>query len=101
MTEEEKAIKKQMGLLEEISTTLKDMRKFFETLYKKGDLGQEDFVWITTEQLEKLTGVSGRTLKFWRDEGTIGFSRIGKKIFYNKREIEQILMQKFSRKVNL
>ncbi|MFK7807552.1 MAG: helix-turn-helix domain-containing protein [Saprospiraceae bacterium] len=39
----------------------------------------------------KLMGVSSRTAQIWRDEGIIGFSQIGKKIYYRMSDIDVFL----------
>ncbi len=48
---------------------------------------------INTDEFVKLMGVSPRTAQVWRDEGKIGFSQQGKKIYYRMSDIETFLEQ--------
>jgi hypothetical protein len=47
--------------------------------------------WLTNKQLMDLLEVSKRTLQNWRDTGTISFSPIGHKIYYQYRDVEAML----------
>ena len=42
---------------------------------------------INSDEVMKLLNISTTTLQTWRDKKKIPFTRIGKKIFYNKAEI--------------
>ena len=46
---------------------------------------------IGTEEFVKLMNVSYRTAQVWRDEGKIGFSQHGKKIYYRMSDIDRFL----------
>lgn len=89
------------NLLQQVLEKLEDIRAVVEKTYLKGHNGNNEFPWIDNTQLEKLLGIHERTLQTWRDNGTLKFSRIGKKVFYNKRDIEQLLYSKFGRVVNI
>jgi hypothetical protein len=39
----------------------------------------------------RLMNISSRTAQIWRDEGKIGFSQQGKKIYYRMSDIDQFL----------
>jgi len=43
------------------------------------------------EKLEKILGVSRRTLFKWKSEGSMKFSQIGKKIFVTDTELKRFL----------
>jgi hypothetical protein len=89
------------NLLQQVLEKLEAIRTVVEKTYLKGNGGNNEFQWIDNKQLEKLLGVHERSLQTWRDNGTLKFSRIGKKVFYNKRDIEQLLYSKFGRKVEI
>lgn len=91
----------QINLLQQVVKKLEDIQVLFEKVYVKGEGSNSEWPWIDNKQLEKLLGLHERTLQTWRENGTLNFSRIGKKIFYHKREIEQLLWKKFSREVKL
>jgi hypothetical protein len=88
-------------LLQLAINKLEDVRNLLEKIYLKGDSNCKEFDWIDNKQLEKLLGIHERTLQAWRDNGSLNFSKIGKKIFYNKRDIEQLLWKKFNRVVEV
>lgn len=46
---------------------------------------------LTNEEFMIMLGVSKRTAQSWRDEGLIKFSKIGKSIFYQMKDIEKFL----------
>lgn len=91
---------KQVHLLNQVLEKLEEIRITFEKSHPKEGTG-DDWEWIDNKELEKLLGLHERTLATWRENGTLGFTRIGKKIFYNRKDIEQLLWKKFSREVKL
>ena len=46
---------------------------------------------IDNKAFVELMGVSFRTAQTWRDEGKIGFSQEGKKIYYRMSDIETFM----------
>ena len=46
---------------------------------------------IDNRAFVELMGISLRTAQTWRDEGKIGFSQEGKKIYYRMSDIEKFL----------
>lgn len=58
-----------------------------ETNKKLGD-------WIENSELANLLGLSLRTLHSYRLSGTLGFSTIGKKVYYKRKDIELFLSEK-------
>jgi len=46
---------------------------------------------IDNREFVKLMKISLRTAQTWRDEGKIGFSQEGKKIYYRMSDIERFL----------
>jgi len=70
---------------EAIQADLKEIK----THVKKIAVPNEAFV--DNKQFTKLMGVSFRTAQTWRDEGKVGFSQEGKKIYYRLSDIEKFL----------
>ena len=70
---------------EAIQADLKEIK----THVKKITVPNEAFV--DNKQFKELMGISFRTAQTWRDEGKIGFSKEGKKIYYRLSDIEQFL----------
>lgn len=101
MMAEEEPEEQQINLLKKVLGTLEDIRNLFEKSNQKDVGGESAWAWIDNKELEKLLGLHERTLATWRENGTLGFTRIGKKIFYNRKDIEQLLWKKFSREVKL
>jgi DNA-binding transcriptional MerR regulator len=47
--------------------------------------------WIDSQIVMQKLNISPRTLQRFRDNGTIPFSRVGRKIYYKPSDIERIL----------
>lgn len=76
------------SVFQEIVTTLNAIKEMMDSTDGKGpSLG----TWLTTEEVSKLLKVSKRTLQNYRDEGKLGFSQIGSKIYYRSTDIEAFL----------
>jgi len=70
---------------EEIKKTLDEIRERVNKITSPS----EHF--IGTEEFVKLMKVSPRTAQIWRDEGKIGYSQHGKKIYYRMSDIDRFL----------
>lgn len=68
--------------LEDISKAIKDYN------LATNEIGND---WIENNKLAKLLNVSIRTLQSYRERGVIGYSMIGKKIYYKREEIISLL----------
>lgn len=64
------------------------MRKLMEDDRKKSTIE-----WLDNSEAAKLLKVSKRTMQSWRDEGILGFSQVGSKIYYNREEIDRMLLK--------
>jgi excisionase family DNA binding protein len=64
------------------------MRRLFEEERKKPVIE-----WLDNKEAAALLKVSMRTMQSWRDEGLIGFSQIGGKIYYNREDIDRMLLK--------
>ena len=61
-----------------------------ETLYRL--CGDKDVCeWIDNQDVCHLLQISPRTLQTLRDNGTLAFSRISHKIYYNPADVEAII----------
>jgi len=70
-----------------LDTLQKAIKKLQE---KEADLAKE---FIGDEELRERLGVSRTTLYNWRKEGIIPYKRIGNKIFYPWKAIQEIMGQ--------
>ena len=70
---------------EAIKDSLQEMKEHLKNITSPAEhfIGTEDFI--------KLMGVSARTAQVWRNDGKIGFSQMGKKIYYRMSDIELFL----------
>ncbi|HEY1056453.1 MAG TPA: helix-turn-helix domain-containing protein, partial [Emticicia sp.] len=46
--------------------------------------------WLTGEEVIELLDISSRTLQNYRDRGILGFSAVGKKLYYKRIDVEQL-----------
>ena len=99
-TEEQAFEEEQNELLRKMLDKLDEIKSLYEKNQPVEESGNQ-WPWIDNKELEKLLGLHERTLATWRENGTLRYTRIGKKIFYNRKEIEQLLWSKFGREVKL
>jgi hypothetical protein len=64
------------------------MKKLMEEERKKTAIE-----WLDSTEASALLKISRRTLQTWRDEGLIGFSQVVGKIYYNREEIDRLLLK--------
>ncbi|PJJ54930.1 helix-turn-helix domain-containing protein [Hymenobacter chitinivorans] len=64
------------------------MKKLMEEERKKTAIE-----WLDSTEAAALLKISRRTLQTWRDEGLIGFSQVVGKIYYNREEIDRLLLK--------
>lgn len=43
------------------------------------------------QDLLQMFHISVRTLQYWRSKGILSYSKIGNKIYYRQRDVEQVL----------
>ena len=49
---------------------------------------------LTTKDVEKLTGMSSRMQKYHRDAGNLSFSQDGRKIIYRTEDVERFIEER-------
>ncbi|HSF71424.1 MAG TPA: helix-turn-helix domain-containing protein [Methylotenera sp.] len=49
------------------------------------------YEWLDSQQVLQLLNIKKATLKKWRSSGKIPFSKIGGKVYYNLKQIEEVL----------
>ncbi len=76
---------------EELQTNLTEIR----THVKKITSPAAHFV--DNKEFVKMMGISLRTAQVWRDEGKIGFTQEGKKIYYRMSDIEQFMKDNYKK----
>ena len=47
--------------------------------------------WIENGELAEMLGVSKRQLQGYRERGVLGFSTIGRKIYYRRDDVERLI----------
>ena len=63
-------------------------------LMKESNLSCVD-KWMNGETVMKKIGVSKRTLQTYRTNGTLRYSAIGSKFYYNIRDIEELMTNNY------
>lgn len=76
-------------LIERISKLKKQLNDLYPN--EEGILQKE---WIENAELSHRLNVSLRTLQSYRERGVIGFSTIGRKVYYKISEVETLLKKK-------
>ena len=47
--------------------------------------------WVENSELAEILGLSKRQLQGYRERGILGFSTIGRKIYYRRAEVERLI----------
>ncbi|HEX8357447.1 MAG TPA: helix-turn-helix domain-containing protein [Segetibacter sp.] len=55
--------------------------------------GSLNEVWVDKQDILEQLHISPRTLQTWRSEGVLPFSRLGKKIYYNQHDVNNMLLK--------
>lgn len=58
-------------------------------------------VFFDNQEFLKLMNISRRTAQMWRDTGLIGFSQLGKIIYYRLEDIQNLLKENYNPKKEL
>jgi MerR family transcriptional regulator, repressor of the yfmOP operon len=51
--------------------------------------------WLSSEEVSHLLMISKRTLQTYRDNGTLPFAQVGRKIYYKVSDIDEYLDQHY------
>lgn len=73
-----------------------EIKKMFTELRSKVDsllplAKKKGFCVYTNAEMKELMRVGDKLLKKWRDEGYLGFSRVGDKFYYSDADIKAFL----------
>ena len=71
-------------LLNSVEKTVADIR----TIAEEYSINSE---WIENGELAEMLGLSKRQLQGYRERGVLGFSTIGRKIYYRRDEVEGLI----------
>jgi len=73
--------------MSEMAENMKKMLSHIEGLVNK------EYKVFSTEEMQKVLGVSKKTLSTYRSNGVIGFSQIDSKIFFTAADLEEFLVK--------
>jgi excisionase family DNA binding protein len=82
------SVEEYKGILEKLDTLI---NVFNTDEIKK----QNEKAWLTQEEAKKTLNVGVRTLQNYRDNGTLSFSKVGRKIRYRKEDVESLLQKNY------
>lgn len=92
----------QLNLLQQVANKLDEILvKFHENEILLSKNQKEYWDWISQEELIKKMGITARTASTWRDTGVLGASVVGRKIYFSKKAIQDMLWKKFKTRVEL
>ncbi len=80
--------------LKNLTSKVEDMRQDVKMLLSKMT-NHSPNNWVDTQESIRLLGISLRTMQKYRDNGVIGFSKYGRKIYYKVSDIENLLEKHF------
>lgn len=73
-----------------VSNTINSVTKAIDKMCVAEESRLQD-VWIENSELAQYLGLSLRTLQSYRERGIIGYSLMGRKIYYRRSEINELL----------
>lgn len=84
------------SLYEEIVATVSTASQGIREEYKiyRESISSE---WIENDELSRLLSLSKRQLKGYRERGLLGYTMIGSKVYYKRREVERFVKQYINR----
>lgn len=62
------------------------------TLKVPADNGERPFKVYTNDTLKELLGIQDKLIKKYRDDGLLGFSKVGDKFWYTQDDVDKFLM---------
>ncbi len=77
--------------LDSLNEELVQIRQLLERL---GNPSQSESL-LTNKEAAKYLSVTIRTLQKYRDSGQLGYSQIGRKIYYSKADLEAFVFDRF------
>lgn len=86
------------GAYEIVEGKIFQIKKRVEELYP-ADKSELKEGWIENAELSRRLNISLRTLQTYRERGIIGFSTIGRKIYYKTGDIEELITRNHMNKV--
>lgn len=71
-----------------------------DTFHYMRDLMEEErskpaLKWVTNKVAMQLLDACPRTMQNWRDDGVIGFSQVGNKIYYSQEDLDLMLQRHY------
>lgn len=82
-------------MFKEIQTELNELKGM---MLKTQYLSEENLI-CDNEEFIKILRISRRTAQLWRDNGTIGFSQLGNKIYYKISDIQMLINDNYKPKM--
>lgn len=76
--------------LNSVSDSINALSKAVDDIFIMEESRLQD-AWVENSELASCLGVSLRTLQSYRERGVIGYSLMGRKIYYRRSEIEKLL----------
>lgn len=78
------------GAYEALMEKFSKLKKHVDELYPANQNALERG-WIENVELSRRLNISLRTLQTYRERGVLGFSMIGRKVYYKVSEVEKLL----------
>lgn len=87
---------------EAIETILNSINTLIEAVCTEtNDLTSRfDEEWIESSELSAILGVSIKTLHNYKKQGLIGYSIIGRKLFFKRSDVDKTLKPKLKKKID-
>ena len=73
---------------EQLLSTIKKAATEISAIAEECSINSE---WIENGELAEMLGLSKRQLQGYRERGVLGFSTIGRKIYYRRDEVEKLI----------
>lgn len=85
-------------VFEDIQKRVKILKQLSESMKQK--YGKKDLhSWLSSEEVCHMLNIKSRTLQTYRETGKLGFSQIGRKIFYRGSDVDKLLKENYYSKI--
>lgn len=71
---------------------LNGIKKTIKEIQSLAEVHNIQSYWVENGELAEMLGISKRQLQGYRERGLIGYSYIGRKIYYRRQDIDKLIL---------
>ena len=71
---------------------LNGIKKTIKEIQSLAEVHNIQSYWVENGELAEMLGISKRQLQGYRERGLIGYSYIGRKIYYHRQDVDKLIL---------